>query len=78
LYVAGLFVSSLGFAGLSFLARRRSYILGESIFAQLREEFLESVLSLPLVVVERAGTGDLLSRTTNDIEALSRTVRWFW
>ena len=76
LYVAGLFVSSLGFAGLSFLARRRSYILGESIFAQLREEFLESVLSLPLVVVERAGTGDLLSRTTNDIEALSRTVRF--
>jgi ABC-type multidrug transport system fused ATPase/permease subunit len=76
LYVTGLFIASLGFAGLSFLARRRSYILGETIFAQLREEFLESVLSLPLVVVERAGTGDLLSRTTNDIEALSRTVRF--
>ena len=76
LNVAGLFISSLAFAGLSFLARRRSYILGETIFAQLREEFLESVLSLPLAVVERAGTGDLLSRTTNDIEALSRTVRF--
>ncbi len=76
LYVGGLFVSSLAYAGLSFLARRRSYILGEAVFAQLREEFLASVLALPLVVVERAGTGDLLSRTTNDIEALSRTVRF--
>ena len=76
LYVGILFVSSILYAGLSFLARRRSYLLGETVFAQLREEFLESVLGLPLVEVERAGTGDLLSRTTNDIEALSRTVRF--
>jgi ABC-type multidrug transport system fused ATPase/permease subunit len=76
LYVGLLLGSSLAYALLSFLARRRSYILGESIFAQLREEFLASVLELPLVEVERAGTGDLLSRTTNDIEALSRTVRF--
>ncbi len=75
-YVGVLFVSSILYAGLSFLARRRSYLLGETVFAQLREEFLESVLALPLVEVERAGTGDLLSRTTNDIEALSRTVRF--
>jgi ABC-type multidrug transport system fused ATPase/permease subunit len=76
LYVGILIVSSVLGAGLSFFARRRSYILGETVFAQLREEFLESVLALPLVEVERAGTGDLLSRTTNDIEALSRTVRF--
>ncbi len=76
LLVGGLLVSSLFYAGLSFLARRRSYVLGETIFAQLREEFLASVLGLPLVEVERAGTGDLLSRTTNDIESLARTVRF--
>jgi ABC-type multidrug transport system fused ATPase/permease subunit len=76
LYVGILVVSSFLGAGLSYFARRRSYILGETVFAQLREEFLESVLALPLVEVERAGTGDLLSRTTNDIEALSRTVRF--
>ena len=34
------------------------------------------MLALPLIDVERAGTGDLLSRTTNDVEALSRTVRF--
>jgi ABC-type multidrug transport system fused ATPase/permease subunit len=76
LYVGILIVSSLGYALLTYFARRRSYVLGETIFAQLREEFLASVLELPLTDVERAGTGDLLSRTTNDMESLSRTVRF--
>jgi ABC-type multidrug transport system fused ATPase/permease subunit len=76
LYVGVLVVASLAYAVLTFFARRRSYVLGEIVFAQLREEFLQSVLALPLVEVERAGTGDLLSRTTNDMEALSRTVRF--
>ena len=71
-----LLASSLSFALLTFLARSQSYKLGETIFATLREEFLASVLALPLIDVERAGTGDLLSRTTNDVEALSRTVRF--
>jgi ABC-type multidrug transport system fused ATPase/permease subunit len=61
---------------ITFFARRASYVTGESVFARLREEFLENVLGLPLSTVERAGTGDLLSRTTNDMEALSRTVRF--
>ena len=69
-------VSSLAFGLLSFFARRRSYILGERIFADLRGSFLTSVLELPLLVVENAGTGDLLSRTTSDVEAMSRTVRF--
>jgi len=76
IYVGTLVVASLGYAVLTFFARRRSYVLGETVFAQLREEFLQSVLALPLVEVERAGTGDLLSRTTNDMESLSRTVRF--
>ncbi|HVA52714.1 MAG TPA: ABC transporter ATP-binding protein [Acidimicrobiales bacterium] len=76
LYVGTLFVSSMAYAVLTFFARRRSYVLGETVFAQLREEFLASVLALPLIEVERAGTGDLLSRTTNDMESLSRTVRF--
>ena len=61
---------------LTYLSRRRCYVLGETVFARLREDFLEHVLGLPLSKVERAGTGDLLSRTTNDMEALSRTVRF--
>ncbi len=68
--------SSLAYGTLSFFARRRSYILGERVFAELRGAFLLSVLNLPLLVVEQAGTGDLLSRTTSDVEAMSRTVRF--
>jgi ABC-type multidrug transport system fused ATPase/permease subunit len=57
-------------------ARRASGVLGEQVLADLREEFLGQVLALPLSVVERAGTGDLLTRTTGDVDALSRTVRF--
>lgn len=57
-------------------ARYTSFVLGERVFAQLREEFVGRVLGLPLSTVERAGTGDLISRTTNDIDALAETVRF--
>ena len=49
--------------------------LGERVLARLREEFIERVLALPLSTVERAGSGDLLTRTTRDVDALSRCVR---
>ncbi len=75
-FALGLIAASLINTASTFLARRRSYVLGESVFARLREDFMARVLELPLSVVERAGTGDLLSRTTNDVEALSRTVRF--
>ncbi|WP_269938616.1 ABC transporter ATP-binding protein [Arthrobacter sp. HY1533] len=58
------------------LARRKGMVLGEKVFAQLREEFMEQVTSLPLSTVEKAGTGDLVSRTTNDVESVSHTVRF--
>ncbi|MGC5014682.1 ABC transporter ATP-binding protein [Streptosporangium sp. DT93] len=49
--------------------------LGEKVLAELREEFVGRVLGLPLSTVERAGSGDLISRTSRDVDALSRTVR---
>jgi len=57
-------------------AIKRSLVLGERVFAELRETFINRVLRLPLSTVERAGTGDLIARTTGDIDALSRTVRF--
>ncbi len=62
--------------GLTFFARRAAFRMGEDIFAELREQFMDRVVSLPLSTVERAGTGDLVSRTTNDVEALSQVVRY--
>ena len=61
---------------LTWFARRASFVLSESIFAKLREDFMRRVLALPLSTVERAGTGDLISRTTADIDSLARTVRF--
>ncbi|WP_308250061.1 ABC transporter ATP-binding protein [Sphaerisporangium fuscum] len=49
--------------------------LGEKVLAELREEFVDRVLGLPLSTVERAGSGDLITRTSRDVDALSRTVR---
>ncbi|GAB3251111.1 ABC transporter ATP-binding protein [Arthrobacter pigmenti] len=57
-------------------ATKSGMVLGEHVFAQLREEFMERVTSLPLSTVEKAGTGDLVTRTTNDIESVSHTVRF--
>src|SRR3712207_9521620 len=54
----------------------RSFVLSERVFAELREAFMRRVLALPLSTVERAGTGDLVSRTTADVDALARTVRF--
>lgn len=49
---------------------------GEVVFASLREDFVDDVLGLPISVVEHAGTGDLLNRTTSDIDAVSQTIRY--
>lgn len=49
--------------------------LGEKVLAELREEFVGEVLALPLATVERAGAGDLVTRTTRDVDALALTVR---
>jgi ABC-type multidrug transport system fused ATPase/permease subunit len=62
--------------GLTWWARRSAFVLGETVFATLRERYLERVLGLPLSAVERAGTGDLVTRSTGDVEALARTVRF--
>ncbi len=49
--------------------------LGEKVLADIREEFITKVLTLPLSAIEKAGTGDLLARSTNDVQSLSNAVR---
>ncbi|MGL5930284.1 MAG: ABC transporter ATP-binding protein [Dermatophilaceae bacterium] len=61
---------------LVWLARRSSFVLSERVFARLREDFMASAVRLPLSTVERAGTGDLLARTTNDVDAISYVIRF--
>lgn len=60
---------------LFYYAERGARVLGENVFARLREELVDTVTHLPLSVVEDAGTGDLLGRTTRDIERIQFMVR---
>ncbi|MEU8077518.1 ABC transporter ATP-binding protein [Catellatospora citrea] len=52
-----------------------SATLGERVLAELREEFVDRVLAIPLSTVERAGTGDLVTRTSRDVAQLSHSMR---
>jgi ABC-type multidrug transport system fused ATPase/permease subunit len=55
--------------------RRMGYRLGERAAARLRESFIDRVLRLPLGTVERAGTGDLATRTSGDVGAVAELLR---
>ncbi|WP_182524434.1 ABC transporter ATP-binding protein [Nocardioides dongkuii] len=57
-------------------ARYVSQVLGEEVLAELREDFVGNALALPVGVVESAGSGDLLTRTSRDVDQLGWSVRW--
>ncbi|MFE6843571.1 ABC transporter ATP-binding protein [Streptomyces sp. NPDC057686] len=56
-------------------ARLQGARLGELVLADIREGFIRRVLTLPLHTVEKAGAGDLLTRSTRDVDSLSNAVR---
>lgn len=60
---------------LVYLTKVRASILGEFVLSSLRERFIERVVQLPPNVVERAGSGELLTRTTTDIDKVTWAVR---
>jgi ATP-binding cassette subfamily C protein len=49
--------------------------LGEGALAELRERVVERILKLPLERIERAGSGDLVSRVSDDVAEIARAVR---
>lgn len=56
-------------------AHGASYMFGARIFARVRSEFIDSLLALPAKTVEQAGTGDIASRATNDMDAVEEASR---
>ncbi|MEU1320932.1 ABC transporter ATP-binding protein [Streptomyces tibetensis] len=73
---AGLFVAALAIQAVFVRqVRLRGAMLGERMLADLREDFLVRSVGLPPGVLERAGTGDLLSRITTDIDRLGNAMR---
>lgn len=69
--LAGLLVLAICIQG---VITRYAYMagknFGETVLAELREDFVDSVLDLPLSTVERAGSGDLINRASRDVSAL--------
>lgn len=74
-FVAVLGVGLLLQTALTWWGRRAALILSERIFDRLRTDFMNRSLALPLSTVERAGTGDLLARTTHDVAAVEYVIR---
>ena len=66
LSVAGAALSAAGF----YLVAR----LSERVIANLRQDMVGTALGLPTHQVEDAGTGDLVSRSTDDVAELSAAV----
>jgi len=60
---------------LTAVAQRRAFRLGEVVFARLRSDLMAAVVRLPQTVVDAAGAGDLVTRTTSDIDRVSVVVR---
>lgn len=56
-------------------AFQAGFRFGERNIALLREGFVDRALRLPAPVVERAGTGDLTTRTTTDVATIGRSLR---
>ncbi|MDO5670201.1 MAG: ABC transporter ATP-binding protein [Corynebacterium sp.] len=72
--VAWLVAAAVSGAGLSAAGFFYVSRLTERVIAHLREEMVGTALGLPVHRVEDAGTGDLVSRSTDDVAVLSSAV----
>ncbi|MCW0216022.1 MAG: ABC transporter ATP-binding protein/permease [Pseudonocardia sp.] len=70
LVVVALVQGVLAVLGAALVAR-----VGESMLAELRERFVARALGLPLERIEEAGSGDLTSRVTADVQQVGEAVR---
>lgn len=71
--------SLIGFVLVQTALTRYAYLaagrFGTTVLAELREDFVEKVLALPLSTVEGAGSGDLVTRASRDVDALRRSAQ---
>lgn len=59
----------------AWFADYKARVLGQKVFNLLRVQLVETITHLPLSVVEAAGTGDLLGRTTADVNRVEFFIR---
>ncbi len=69
-----LFIAALATGILTGISQVLLAKLGQSGLAQLREEVFESAMELPQERLERAGSGDLISRVSRDVDATNEAI----
>ncbi|WP_218019866.1 ABC transporter ATP-binding protein [Rhodococcoides yunnanense] len=67
-------VAALACAAFTALGVVLSSSLFETVLARLRERMFTSSLGLPLERIERSGSGDLISRATDDVDEVSSAI----
>lgn len=60
---------------LAWIADYQARVLGQYVFDDLRVDLVNALIKLPLATVESAGTGDLIGRTTSDVQRVEFIVR---
>lgn len=70
-----LVVAALASGVLTAVSRRYSDQLGMTMAADLREQVIDKALRMDSATLERAGTGDVTSRVTEDVELVNTSVR---
>lgn len=70
-----LLIAAVVQSGLTALGQALVAQLGEGALATLRERVVERMLTLPLERIERAGSGDLISRVSDDVAEIAEAVR---
>lgn len=60
---------------IGYAASRAAFAFGEAIFAELRFQFFRDILDLPITNVEALDSGEILSRTTSDLDAVHEVAR---
>lgn len=73
--MVGLLAATVVQAVATWLGLRAATQTSEDVFRQVRENFMRAVTRLPAGLVEKTGTGDLVSRSTDDVDKLTLLVR---
>lgn len=74
--LAGIVLMGLALqAGFGYLSVSWSFAVGEEIFDKLRRSFFDALLALPVPFAERVPTGELVSRSTSDMDAVQEIAR---
>ncbi|WP_018658421.1 ABC transporter ATP-binding protein [Actinomadura flavalba] len=72
--VALLAATAMAAGAVAWVAMRAVARLAETVVAELREEYVGAALDLPRATLEAAGTGDVVTRASDDIAQVSGTL----